>query len=182
MRSLVVLPLIVALSTTSLAQSPTARNSLYGEFAGNGLIYSVNYDHLLSDVIGARIGVSYTAPELVSLTTFPVQAYYLIGLGSGSSKLEFGLGVTVFLQREYQSFSFAAAPDDQLKDNNVLGTATVGYRYQRADGGFIFRVGFTPFFGKFSHEKDFGPFGPAAEYEDVFRFVPWGGISFGYGF
>ncbi len=181
MKSLTVLFMIVALSSAVLAQAPAAPNSFYGEFAGNGLIYSVNYDRLFSNAIGARIGVSYTAPEHVSLTTFPVMVYYLVGLGSGGSKLELGLGVTVLLQPQYQSLSFMAAVDDHLKGNSVLGTATVGYRYQRADGGLIFRVGFTPFFGTFSREKPFVPYVPT-QYEDAFRFVPWGGISVGYGF
>ncbi len=181
MRSIAILFMLVALSTTVLAQSPAAPNSIYAEFAGNGLIYSVNYDRLFSNAFGARIGFSYTAPEMVSLITFPVMAYYLVGLGSGGSKLEFGLGVAVMLQPDYQSMSFAAAPDDHLKGNALLGTATVGYRYQRADGGFIFRVGFTPFFGKFTREKPFVPY-TLPEYEDVVRFVPWGGISVGYGF
>ncbi len=181
MRSLSLLLLIIVLSGTVLAQSPSARNAFYGELVGNGLIYSVNYDRLFSDAIGARIGVSYTAPEMVSLTTIPVMGYYLIPLGSGSSKVELGLGIAVLLQPEYQSTSFAAAPDDKLKGNSVVGTATVGYRYQRPNGGFVFRVGFTPFFGTFKHEKPFVPYVPT-EYEDNFLFVPWGGISFGYGF
>ncbi len=181
MKSPAVLLLIVALSGTSLAQVPPAPNSLYAEAMGNGMVYSINYDRLFSSAIGARVGVSYTAPEMVSLTTFPVMVYYLIGLGSGSSKLELGLGLTVMLQPQYQATSFVAAPDDKIKGNSVLGTATVGYRYQRADGGFIFRVGFTPFFGTFSHEKEFVPYVPI-QYEDHFHFVPWGGISIGYGF
>ena len=181
MKSPAILLMIAALSGTILAQAPPAPNSLYAEGLGNGLIYSINYDRLFSNAIGARVGVSYTAPEMVSLTTFPVMAYYLIGLGSGGSKLELGLGLTVVLQPEYQATSFVAAPDDKIRGDGVLGTATMGYRYQRADGGFIFRVGFTPFFGTFSHEKGFVPYVPTM-YEDHFHFVPWAGISLGYGF
>ena len=77
--------------------------------------------------------------------------------------------------------AFLAAPHDKIRGNSVLGTATVGYRYQRADGGFIFRAGFTPFFGIFSGEKEFVPYVPT-QYEDNFSFVPWAGFSLGYGF
>jgi hypothetical protein len=181
MRSLAVLLLIVALSGTILAQAPPAPNSLYAEAMGNGLVYSLNYDRLFSSTIGARIGVSYAAPEMVSLTTFPVKVYYLIGLGSGGSKLELGLGLTVILQPEKQATTFVGQPHDKVRGNGVLGSATMGYRYQRAEGGFIFRVGFTPFFGMFSHEKDFVPYVPRI-YEDHFHLFPWGGISVGYGF
>ena len=30
----------------------------------------------------------------------------------------------------------------------VGGTATIGYRYQPSNGGFLFRIGFTPFFAE----------------------------------
>lgn len=43
----------------------------------------------------------------------------------------------------------------------VIGTATAGYRFQRPQGGFVFRAGFTPFF-------------------DQNEFLPFAGISFGY--
>jgi len=181
MRSLTVGLMIVILSGVAFAQSPAAPNALYAEFLGNGLLYSCNYDRLFSESFGGRIGVSYTFPEGVSIVTLPVMAYYLVGLGSGPSKLEFGLGATILLQPERQSLSFMAAPDDQLRGTSVLGTATVGYRYQRADGGLIIRVGATPFFGQFSREIRPSPSTPE-EYEDVFRFQIFGGISIGYGF
>ncbi len=181
MKSPAILLMIVAMSGTILAQAPPAPNSLYAELWGNGLIYSLNYDRLFSNAIGARVGVSYTAPEMVSLTTFPVMGYYLIGLGSGGSKLELGLGLTLILQPENQATSFIGQPHDKIRGNSVLGTATLGYRYQRADGGFIFRIGYTPFFGIFSGEKEFVPYVPT-QYEDNFRFMNWAGISFGYGF
>jgi len=45
----------------------------------------------------------------------------------------------------------------------VGGTATIGYRYQQNDGGFLFRIGFTPLFGSGG-------------------FQPWGGLSLGFSF
>lgn len=42
-----------------------------------------------------------------------------------------------------------------------VGTAVAGYRYVPHDGGFTFRIGFTPLISQ----------------EGVF---PWGGMSFGY--
>jgi hypothetical protein len=178
MKSIAVLSMIVVLSSAAVAQSTAARNSLYAEGAGNGMIYSANYDRLLTESFGARVGVSYTAPEEVSIVTFPLMAYYLIG--SGSSKLELGLGACVILQPERQSVSFAGSTEDDIKGNGVLGTATVGYRYQRAEGGFVFRAGLTPFFGKFVHDISRGGYEDVTE--NVFRFKIWGGISVGYAF
>jgi hypothetical protein len=181
MKLLTVVLMIVTLSGVAFAQAPAAPNAFYAELLGNGLLYSCNYDRLFSESFGGRIGVSYAFPGHTSLVTLPVMAYYLVGLGSGPSKLEFGLGATILLQPEGQSLSFMAAPDEKLRGTCVVGTATVGFRYQRADGGLIIRVGATPFFGQFSREINPSPFTPE-EFEDVFRFQIWGGFSIGYGF
>lgn len=178
MKSLAVLSMIAALSCTAVAQSPTSRNSIYVELLGNGLLYSCNYDHLFTESFGMRVGVGYFPYHEVSLGTLPLLGYYLIG--SGSHKIELGLGVCVVLQPEYQGFSWMSAPDDQVEGNSVLGTATLGYRYQPADGGFVFRAGVTPFFGNFRRDKSTSYY--VSEYENVFKAQLWGGISFGYGF
>jgi hypothetical protein len=177
MKVIAVLIMIVLLSSAAMAQSPTAPNSVYGELAGNGLFYSVNYDHLFTGSFGGRVGASYFSPSFVSTATFPLMAYYLIG--SGNSKLELGLGACVVLQQEGQSFSWGSS-DDEFEGNGVLVTSTVGYRYQRAEGGIVFRVGLTPFFGKYVQETLL----PSYRYvtEEVYKFNFSGGISIGYAF
>jgi hypothetical protein len=178
MRSIVVLCLIVALSGTAAAQSPASPNSTYVELFGNGLIYSFNYDHLFDEDFGMRVGAGFFPTDEFSVITFPLMAYSLIG--SGSSKLELGLGVCVILQPENAAFSFMAAVDEEVRGNGALGTATLGYRYQGADGGFVFRAGVTPFFGNFSRDKSTSP--SVTDYEYVFGFRWSIGVSFGYGF
>lgn len=176
MRRLAVLFVFAALAATAVAQ--TARNGVYAEVLGNGMLYSCNYERLFTESFGVRIGASYFEPENVPIVTFPLMANYLIG--SGSSKLELGLGICVLLLPEKVSLSFMTAVDEQLKGNSVLGTATVGYRYQPADGGLVFRVGFTPLFGVFAREKSTSLY--LEEYEDVFGFRVLGGVSVGYAF
>jgi hypothetical protein len=177
-KVIAVLTLVMLLSGAAMAQSPTSPNSVYLEFLGNGLFYSINFEHLFTESLGGRVGAGYISPGLVSAGTFPLMACYLIG--SGNNKLELGLGACVILQSETQSFSFSGAENEELKGNGVLGTATVAYRYQRADRRFIFRVGLTPFYGKFVRET----FLPSYHYvyDDVYGFRPWGGISAGYAF
>jgi hypothetical protein len=177
MRSIAVLSLIVALSGTAVAQLPTSRNAIYLEFLGNGLMYSINYDRLFTESFGMRVGASYSTPA-GHFVTFPLMANYFVSWGS--SKLEMGLGACVILQPEYQSVSFMAATDEDIRGNGVLATATLGYRYQPTDGGFVFRVGVTPFYGKFSHDISPTPYEDVTE--DVYRFRLSGGISVGYGF
>ena len=169
---------MAALSWTAIAQSPASRDRIYAEFLGCGVIYSINYDHSFSESLGMRAGVGYFPYQGVSFGTFPLMGYYL--LGSGSHKFEFGLGVCIVLQPERQSFSWMSSPDDHIEGNAVMGATTLGYRYQSADGGFIFRAGVAPFLAKFRRDKSTIFYAP--EYEDVVRFQFWGGISLGYGF
>ncbi len=176
MKRAAVLSVFAVLAATAVAQN--ARNSLYAELLGNGLLYSCNYERLITESFGVRIGASFFEPENVPIVTFPLMANYLVG--SGSSKLELGLGICVLLMPENVSLSFMSAVDEKLKGNSVLGTATVGYRYQPADGGLVFRAGVTPFFGVFAREKSTSPY--LDEYEDVFGFRVLGGVSVGYAF
>ena len=71
--------------------------------------------------------------------------------------LELGGG---FLLVSGETSDWASNVDDDF--STVIGTATVGYRYQRPGRGFVFRAGFTPLF-------------------DTSEFLPWAGVSFGYG-
>lgn len=140
----------------------TAQSTLYLELLGNGAIYSLNYDHLFSNNVGARFGgmVAWANEEdsddNVNIATFNVMANYLIG--SGKHKLEFGIG-TLFAKTWGGFFDGI----DDFDASGIFGTATVGYRLQPVHGGFVFRIGFTPIF-------------------TADGYVPWGGISFGSSF
>jgi hypothetical protein len=170
--------IVLLLSGAAMAQSPDSPNSLYLELAGNGIFYSANYDRLFTESYGGRVGFGFvTAFGAPLITSFPLMAYRLIG--SGNSKLELGLGVCGILQPDDTSFSTGAS-DDWFEGNGVLGTMTACYRYQRAEGGIVFRVGVTPFFGKFVHITNEGHIDEAKE--DVYKFTPFGGISVGYAF
>jgi hypothetical protein len=142
-----------------------ASNSLYLELLGNGALYSLNYDRMLSNSVSGRIGLmSVPVDEAtsglneddvkVSLTTVPIMINYLKG---GNHKLEIGGGVVlIFVSADIKEVGTIVA-------SGVAGTATLGYRYQPRAGGFNFRLGFTPIFGQGG-------------------FSPWGGLSLGYSF
>lgn len=178
MKTFAILFLTLLVSGSALAQPVACPSSVYFEALGNGLLYSVNYDRLLTRSLGARVGVSHFAPDEVSVTTFPMTAYCLVG--SGNHKLELGLGACVMLQGDRQSFSFMSSLDEEFKGNGVLGTATLGYRHQHPEGGFVFRAGVTPFFGTF--ERDISPTFYETVTEDVFRVHLSGGMSAGVAF
>ncbi|MFQ5675784.1 MAG: hypothetical protein ACE5G1_07815 [bacterium] len=151
-----------AVSDAAYAQSArTDHNSVYLELLGNGVFFSINYDRMFSESLCGRVGFSYAElddekGDNVFVTFVPVVANYLVG--KGKHKLELGLGALfIFAARDFDE------TDTDVDKSGILGTATVGYRFQPLNGGFVFRVGFTPIFA------DDG-------------FAPWGGLSFGYGF
>lgn len=138
---------------------PSAKNALYVELAGNSLIYSLNYDRRFSNKISGRVGLMRAGVSGVSLTAFPLMVNYL--LGSGNHRFEIGAGPQIFLVSvDVPGDGFSGFDEDATA---IAGTATIGYRYQPTDGGFVFRIGVTPSFSQFG-------------------FQPWGGLSLGYAF
>ena len=163
--ALVILAAALALPRPSVAQeSPapavTAPNAVYVELLGNGLLYSVNYDRLVAPHVSARVGVAALAAadggSSAAVVAAPLMVNYLFG--KGSSRFETGVGI---LLASGSVENVEGAEDDSF--SGAVGTATLGYRYQRPGGGFFFRTGLTPFFG-------------------TGGIAPWFGISFGYGF
>jgi len=138
---------------------PSAKSAAYVEIAGNGLLYTVNYDRYFTPQISGRVGLMRAGVSGVSLTAIPLTANYFIG--SGGSKLELGVGPQIFIVGiDVEGGEFAGFDEEGAA---IAGTATVGYRYQPRDGGFVFRIGFTPSFSQFG-------------------FLPWAGLSLGYSF
>ena len=135
------------------------QNQLYLELAGNGLIYSINYERFLSEDFTIRGGFGITPGLIFIEGTFihiPVTASYLIG--SKTSKLELGLGATYFAGEDTEIFGLGAG-DQSL----MFLTGIIGYRYT-SPAGFVFRVFFTPLYSSESEPN----------------FNPYGGLSFGF--
>ncbi|HEX8696164.1 MAG TPA: hypothetical protein VF746_27350 [Longimicrobium sp.] len=147
-------------------QPPLARNAVYVELLGSGLLYSINYDRLITPSVAGRVGFMFVRAEDDSgdsgtIAIAPITASKL--WGNGSSHFETGVGLAVatadFDFGELDDFD----EDADLSSTTVYGTGVLGYRYQRPGGGFLFRVGLTPIF-------------------TTNDFAPWFGLSFGYAF
>lgn len=127
-------------------QKEFSRNAVYAELLGQGLLYSINYDRLITQELSVRVGFSrWNFPFLfgdVTFTGFPIMLNYL--WGKGSSRLELGVG---FVPASVEGREiFTSRSQDVFQRYLVLGTATIGYRAQPREGGFVFRVGFTPIY------------------------------------
>jgi len=134
-----------------------AKNAIYLDLLGPGLIYSINYDREIIPDLSARIGFSYlgysvsasdgagtSAGAKFSYFAIPLTVSYL-GLGSKSNCLELGGGAEIlnmkgngFVNADEGSASVGASR------TFVALTALAGYRHQPEDGGFVFRIGLSP--------------------------------------
>lgn len=138
-----------------------ASNTFFVELGGNAAVYSLNYERFFTPKLGVRVGGMYLQADddvgdRVGIGLFPIMATYL--LGEGNSHFETGAGI---------GLATAGVSDTDVGedwgDSGVYGTATFGYRYQKPEGGVIFRAGFTPVYASGT-------------------LVPWAGVSVGYAF
>src|SRR5262245_3177980 len=169
---------VSASAPTANTEGREAKNAIYLDLAGPGLIYSLNYDREIIPDLSARIGISYlsfgasasdgtgttTASASFSYWAVPITASYL-GIGSQDNCLELGGGPIIM------NFSGSGIVESDDADVSAGGSVTTvaltgmaGYRHQPADGGFLFRVGVSPMMVLGAN------------------FVPWGYLSLGAAF
>lgn len=159
------------LSTQRICAQPEesmyTRNCLYVELLGQGILYSVNYEYRFAPSLSGRIGfTSWSLPSSFltagvgfRVTGVPLMVNYLTG--EGNSHLELGVGGIIYSAHVNGEWAFWKSPDEDL--SGVLGTATLGYRYQPTAEGFFFKIGATPMFNESG-------------------VLPTGGLSLGYAF
>jgi hypothetical protein len=161
-----------------------APNSVYAEGLGAGIVYSVNYERMVVDDVGVRVGFGYlsagasasaggsTASSSVTYAMFPITASYTGVRTRGGAGLELGGGTTLI----YTSAS-ASALGSASSGAGVTPTvvAMAGFRLHPVDhAGFQFRIGLMALGGE----------GLGLQRPDPtkFGFIPWGYISLGASF
>jgi hypothetical protein len=151
---------IACLSVSSVsAQQPTiespptiAQTQFFAELGGPGVLFSANIDRRFTKShigLGGRIGLGFVSGDYEyddnggfyqqrSVLTIPVQVNYVFGKTNSPHTFEVGAGATI-LGRKIDVFNI-------YSDNrsSVLGTAAFMYRRQPVNGGFAWRIGFTP--------------------------------------
>ena len=119
-----------------------AKNSYYFEILGNAFLYSVNFDRIVYEKekfkIASRIGITYM-PYWEGLTEvkgpgIPLELNFLFG--KRSNLLELGLGATYFY--------FTEPYWDRKKYHFLMENLRFGYRHQKEEGGFLFRIAIVP--------------------------------------
>ena len=143
------------------ANSDYKKNSVYFELGGNGLFYSFGYDRLftISDISKFSLGsgIMYLLSEGGILAS--PQINYLIG---NKHNIEIGIGITlpIFISTELNHY---------IDNFYWFNLYRVGYRYQKKEGGLLFRIGFTPWTFFITGDK-------------VGTNFTWGGIAVGWTF
>lgn len=149
MRKLLMLLAFTALSTVVLAQDdddedgppkPPTKNAqqVYGEFLGNGLLFTANYDFRFGQRqkgLGMRLGIGFFGGSDGGIITIPVAINNLSG--RAPNYLEIGLGATYAGLTDSDDYIFSGA-------SSVLIVPSIGYRYQPRGKGFTGRIAFTP--------------------------------------
>jgi hypothetical protein len=156
-----------------------AKNAVFLEGLGPGLLYSVNYERLVIPELAVRLGFSYlsmsasatsggtTATASASFFTIPITATYV-----GLRGLEVGGGMTLFHASGSGSSVGVSASGSGFAP---LGTLLVGYRLHPDNGvGFQFRVGAMAMMGEGLSLSTDNPGG--------FGVLPWLYLSAGVGF
>ncbi len=133
----------------------------YAELGGPGILFSANIDRRFTKSalgFGGRIGLGFVTTEVLvgrdqygfsnyqtrSIATVPLQINYVFGKLNSVHSMEVGVGAT-FTGKKIDIFE-----NDYNSTNpggSVFGTASFMYRKIPKDGGFTWRIGFTPIIG-----------------------------------
>lgn len=156
-----------AAEPASSSDEPKAKNAVFFELLGNGILYSLNYDRRLNDMFSVRGGLMYfsvsaeanagSASSSAKASLLLVPLLFNVLLGGKNHKFELGAGPLIAYASAKASGLGSSASDSGV---GVAGTGSLAYRYSPSDGGFFLRAGLSPVFGKGG-------------------FLPWPGVGLG---
>jgi len=146
--------------------SVIAKNNVYASLGGPGIYFSLIYERIvLNDKkfslgIKGGIGTGLSSVLFPDEFNFPIGVYFLYG--KRNSHLDLSMNVTSYLLQQYDY-----TKDNNYKELRLLVVPSVSYRYQKPEGGFLLRAGFSPIININSITNSF---------------VPWIDISIGWSF
>lgn len=148
---LVLLTLPFQAFSQTKAKTFTAKNAVYLDIGGNAGQYAFTYGKLFYQkgalkMMGS-VGFALWADRVEGSTVFnPAIPLEFSGLlGRGKHHLELAIGATPHLATSLDINSETLELEDKVVFDSLI-PLRIGYRYQKPEGGFFFRVGYTPFF------------------------------------
>lgn len=159
-----------ARSQNSEGSAQKTVKQFFTEAGGPGILFSANYDSRFKPSNptgwGFRAGLGFTLVDeethfnnsgnpyysyrTRSVVTFPVGINYIFGKPASPNMFEVGAGLTV-LSRKASILNY-----NDYTEGNLIGHFSFMYRRQPIDGGFSWRIGFTPVLNT---DGDIYPFG-----------------------
>jgi hypothetical protein len=131
------------------------RTAFFAELGGPGILFSANLDTRFKPSrlgLGGRAGIGFVTAdestydpqngtynyETASVVTVPVQLNYIFGKGVSPHTFEVGAGLT-YVGKKLDILNYY-----ENKKAQLFGSFAFMYRRQPIDGGFAWRIGFTP--------------------------------------
>jgi hypothetical protein len=166
--------LTTALSQNVMSSAGKPANAVFFEIGGHSLFFGFNYDtrfNRRADGIGGRVGLGYMAVSGSSFFSLPVALNYLIG--NDGKYFEMGAGATILSVGDggFGPFSYYDVDYDNQRDSRtkLIGNISFGFRKQPVNGGFLFRAGVAPVFGREDDKSFF-----------FFPFLPYIGVGYSF--
>ena len=158
MKQLTLITALLIVSSQIIAQdkSPMSVKQFYTEMGGPGILFSANFDTRFNPEkhigFGMRVGIGFTIKDegsydpngnyqdgILTVPTLPIGFNYLFGKETSPHTFEVGAGTT-FLFQKVQMLNY----ESHQKEGNFMGFFSFMYRRQPINGGFTWRIGFTP--------------------------------------
>lgn len=141
-----------------------AKNAIYLDLGGVGVFGSLNYSRQFLSInkfdFDAHIGISST--KIIDFRTkFNPQIILPFGLHGAFGKthyLELGVGCA------YVNSVLIDNKFNPKREYTFNGNSSIGYKFKKKQGGFLFRIYYSPIFEQFKKIRH------------------WGGLSLGYAF
>ncbi len=177
MKRSILLLLLTTSTLFSFAQdNQDKKNSpvkqFFTEMGGPGIMFSANFDTRFSAKnhlgLGTRVGIGFTIKDgggyydvngnwyensIRTIPTLPFGINYLFGKGNSPHTFEVGAGAT-FLFQQVDILTYGS----HRGESYFMGHFDFMYRRQPVNGGFSWRIGFTPLINT---AGDIVPFGAA---------------------
>ena len=149
-KSTILLIFLISFVTCTKAQQENetrdhadVNNTFYLAYGGAGIYFSLMYErHLIKTDnihVGAKagMGTSFSSVLFPSEFNFPVGAYIFYGKNKGH--IEFSLSMSNYLLEQYDY-----AEDQTIRTLKNLIVPSLGYRFQKKQGGVMFKAGVSP--------------------------------------
>lgn len=171
----------------------SARNSIYLEAFGPGLLNSLSFDRLYrtNKKIKTSVSAGVTLMPSIGISDFysgaQMSCNFLYAMKN--NHIECGIGLN-FLRDEVRDGVYYFGEHGVGTNYYLYVTPKIGYRFQQPQGGIFFRITFTPLIafinrvGAIRVEDDRVVNARTEFFSNVVSFgnriFPWGGISIGY--